>query len=86
MPAAIQEAMAYGMAVVSTRHTGIMEAVIEEETGLLVDEADVDGMAAAFLRVPSLAKRLGDTGYRRATANYAWEHEKSRLERWLVTA
>lgn len=83
LPAAIQEAMAYGMAVVSTRHTGIMEAVIEEETGLLVDEGDVAAMAGAFLRVPPMAKRLGEAGYRRAAANYAWEHEKSRLERWL---
>ena len=83
LPAAIQEGMAYGLAVVSTRHSGIPEAVIEGETGLLVDEGDVKGMAEAFLQVPHKASILGDAGYRRAAANFAWSHEKSRLERWL---
>ncbi len=83
LPAAIQEAMAHGLAVVSTRHAGIPEAVIEGETGLLVDEGDVAGMAAAFLAVPPLAKRLGAAGYRRAADLYSWEHERARLRHWL---
>src|SRR5438477_565804 len=33
LPASIQEAMAHGLAVVSTRHAGIPEAVRENETG-----------------------------------------------------
>src|SRR4029077_11256830 len=48
LPAAIQEAMANGMAVVSTRHSGIPEAVVENVTGLLVDEGNVEDMAKAF--------------------------------------
>jgi glycosyltransferase involved in cell wall biosynthesis len=74
------------MAVVSTRHSGIVKAVIEGETGLLVDENDVKGMAEAFLRVPPLAGALGQAGYRRAAANYGWEHEKGRLEQHLSAA
>jgi glycosyltransferase involved in cell wall biosynthesis len=83
LPAAIQEAMAHGLAVVSTRHAGIPEAVIEGETGLLVDEGDVRTMAEAFLAVPRRARALGAAGYRCAAAIYSWEHERARLRGWL---
>ena len=83
LPAAIQEAMACGLAVVSTRHAGIPEAVIEDETGFLVDEGDVEGMADAFLRIPNLAERMGQAGHREALAKHAWAHERERLRHWL---
>lgn len=83
LPAAIQEAMANGLAVVSTRHSGIPEAVLEGETGLLVDEGNVKAMAEAFLEVPSIAVALGNAGYLRAVANYSWDQEKARLDHWL---
>ena len=83
LPAALQEAMAHGMAVVSTRHSGIPEAVIEGETGLLGDEGDVRAMAEHFLAVPTQAATLGAAGYRRAAAIYGWEHERARLRGWL---
>jgi colanic acid/amylovoran biosynthesis glycosyltransferase len=83
LPAAIQEAMANALAVVSTRHSGIPEAVLDGETGLLSDEGDVRGMAAAFLAVPERAPQLGAAGYRRAAAHYGWEHERARLRGWL---
>jgi colanic acid/amylovoran biosynthesis glycosyltransferase len=47
-PVAILEASACGLAICSTRHAGIPDAVIEGETGLLVDEHDVEGMASAL--------------------------------------
>ena len=75
--------MAHGMAVVSTRHAGIPEAVIEDETGLLVDEGNVPAMASAIIQVAACALDLGRAGYRRASANYAWAHEKARLSGWL---
>lgn len=86
LPAAIQEGMANGLAVVSTRHAGIPEAVIHGETGLLVDENDAEVMAQAFLAVPAIASSLGEAGYRRAAANYGWEHERTRLRHWLFDA
>ena len=51
LPIAIQEAMASGAVVISTRHAGIPDAVIDGETGLLVDEHDLDGYAAALRAV-----------------------------------
>lgn len=83
LPAAIQEAMAHGMAVVSTRHSGIPEAVIENVTGLLVDEGNVKEMAKALLRVRSCASNMGAAGYRRAAAEFASDQEKMRLSHWL---
>ncbi len=83
LPAAIQEAMAYGLAVVSTRHSGIPEAVREGETGLLVNEWDAIAMADAFLKILTNAPALGYAGYSVAAANYGWAHEKARLQKWL---
>ena len=83
LPAAIQEGMAHAMAVVSTRHSGIAEAVVEGETGLLVDEGDVAGMAEAFLAVTARAQELGASGYARASASYGWAHERERLRHYL---
>jgi len=51
LPIAIQEAMASGAVVISTRHAGIPDAVVEGETGLLVEEHDLAGYAAALDRV-----------------------------------
>ena len=83
LPASIQEAMAHGLAVVSTRHAGIPEAVRDGETGLLVDEGDAKAMAAAFLDVPANAAAFGSAGYSIAAKRYAWTHEKQRLQKWL---
>jgi glycosyltransferase involved in cell wall biosynthesis len=83
LPAAIQEAMAHGLAVVGTRHAGIPEAVTEGETGLLVEEGDVRGMAQALIAAPARAVQFGEAGRRRAAANYSWDHERARLRGWL---
>jgi glycosyltransferase involved in cell wall biosynthesis len=82
LPAAIQEAMGHGLAVVSTRHAGIPEAVADGSTGILVDERDVDGMADAILQIAPAAREMGQEGYRRAAA-HTWESEKSRLLQWI---
>ncbi|MBN9672057.1 glycosyltransferase [Roseibium aggregatum] len=42
-PRSIQEALACGCVVLSTRHAGIPELISEGETGFLVDELDVTG-------------------------------------------
>jgi len=45
LPTVIQEALSAGCIVLSTRHAGIPEAVIEGETGYLVEERDEAGFA-----------------------------------------
>lgn len=44
IPNVLKEAMASGMPVISTRHSGIPELVIEGETGYLAEEEDPAGM------------------------------------------
>lgn len=59
------EAMALGTPVVSTFHTAIPEAVIHEDTGILVPEADSCALAVALhrcLKDESLARKLGESG------------------------
>ncbi len=82
LPVSISEAMASALPVVATRHSGIPESVREGITGLLVDEGDVDGMAAAFARLledPDLGVRMGDAGRARAVELLDQAHIRERL-------
>jgi colanic acid/amylovoran biosynthesis glycosyltransferase len=82
LPTAIQEAMGVGMAVVSTRHSGIPEAVEHGVSGLLVEERDVEGMAEAMGHIASdaaLCARLGAVGHAKARELYTWPAERARL-------
>ncbi len=65
VPNAMLEAMATGVPVVATLHGGIPEAITNGESGLLVEENDADGLAAATLKLladASLQQRLGRSG------------------------
>ncbi|OXA81458.1 Glycosyltransferase involved in cell wall bisynthesis [Flavobacterium aquidurense] len=64
-PVAILEASAAGLPVISTKHAGIPDVIIEGETGFLVEEHDVDSMAEKMillLKNKELAKTLGKNG------------------------
>ena len=68
LPTVVMEAMATGLPVISTWIGGIPEMVIDNETGLLVSAGDAGGLADAIEKVIadlSLARRLGESGYRR---------------------
>lgn len=74
LPVAILEAMASGLPVVSTRHAGIPEAIVHDETGFLVDEKDVESMAGCMIRLiedPDLAGELGRRGRQVALEKYS---------------
>ena len=81
-PVAILEAGASGLPVVATRHAGIKDAVLDGETGLLVDEGDVEGMAERMIRLaedPGLAARLGKAAREHIAAHYAMSGHIERL-------
>jgi len=65
IPNTIKEAMATGLPVVSTLHAGIPELMIEGETGFLVPERDVDGLAEKLdylITHPEIWEKLGRRG------------------------
>jgi glycosyltransferase involved in cell wall biosynthesis len=66
-PVAILEAGASGLPVVSTRHEGILDAVVEGETGFLVEEHDIAAMAERMQRFAADPVLAGEMG-RRARA------------------
>jgi glycosyltransferase involved in cell wall biosynthesis len=77
-PVSVLEAGATGLPVVSTRHAGIPDVVLEGETGFLVEEHDVEGMAQQMLRLaqdPDLAGKMGRAG--RARIQEFFSKEKS---------
>jgi glycosyltransferase involved in cell wall biosynthesis len=76
-PVSVMEAQLSGLPVIATRHAGIPEVVLEGETGLLVDEGDVPGMAAAMARLatdPELAGGMGQAAARRAGSAFTVAH------------
>ncbi|NLX10501.1 MAG: glycosyltransferase family 4 protein [Chloroflexi bacterium] len=67
----VLEAGACGLPVVGTRGSGVEEAVIEGETGLLVPQDDAPALAAAITRLlddPALRARMGEAGRQHARA------------------
>jgi colanic acid/amylovoran biosynthesis glycosyltransferase len=67
------EAMASEVPVVSTRHNGFVETVIDGETGYLVEEGDVNGMAERMIELlnnKGLCDRMGKAGRQRVAENY----------------
>jgi colanic acid/amylovoran biosynthesis glycosyltransferase len=86
-PVAVLEAGASGLPVVATRHGGMKDAVVHGETGFLVNERDIDGMAAYMLKLaqePELAAALGARARVHITANFSMEQSIGHL--WQIIA
>lgn len=77
LPVSILEAMACSKPVVATKHRGCEDAVIHEETGLLVPKRDVNALASALLKCivdEQLCGRLGAAGRRRVEREFELTH------------
>ena len=64
-PVSVMEASLAALPVVATKHAGITDVIIDGETGFLVDEHDVDGLANKLIEVLSNreeAIRMGKCG------------------------
>ena len=69
------EAAAFGRPSIAPRNDPDSGAVLDGETGLLVDPDDVGALAEAAVRLlsdPVRARRLGDNARRRVEAAFAW--------------
>jgi colanic acid/amylovoran biosynthesis glycosyltransferase len=70
------EAMAHGRPVVASAVGGLLDLILDEETGLLVAPGDVDALRAALERLlgdSALRRRLGEAARERARRELSWD-------------
>jgi glycosyltransferase involved in cell wall biosynthesis/peptidoglycan/xylan/chitin deacetylase (PgdA/CDA1 family) len=82
IPVALMEAMAAGLAVVSTAISGIPELVEHERTGLLVPSGDAAALADALERLAAdreLSIRLGNAARRKVISDFDLQANAARL-------
>lgn len=85
-PVAVIESMAAGLPVVSTYHAGIPDVVKNNENGFLVEEGDVEGMAASIVKIfqdRNLAKSFGESNRNYIQANLTQEKYKAKWDRLI---
>ena len=82
-PVSLMDAQAAGMPVLSTRHSGIPEVVLDGQSGFLVPERDVAALAERLrflVEHPELWPEMGRAGHQHVERNYNCE----RLSRLTV--
>lgn len=88
-PNTILEAGAAALPIVSTRHAGIVDAVIHNKTGFLVDEYDTESMArymVKLLKNKELCKQMGAAGREHIKTNYNIERHIGILDQLIQEA
>ncbi len=86
IPVALMEAMACGIAVISSRLSGIPELVIHEQTGLLADPGDASMIADCIQRLivdVELRQRLAASGKSFVASHYDLEKNAAELAELL---
>ena len=81
-PVSVMEAQLCGLPVVATRHGGIPDVVVDQQTGWLVEEGDRRAMAEAMAVLadrPDLAGAWGAAGQRRAQARFTVAHHVDQI-------
>jgi len=88
-PVAVLEAAATALPVVSTRHGGIKDVVVHGETGFLVAERDVHGMAQYMMRLandPEEAAAIGRQARQRIVESFSMSSSINHLYQVLREA
>jgi glycosyltransferase involved in cell wall biosynthesis len=70
------EAMAHGRPVVASAVGGLLDLVVDGETGILVPPGDVDALREALERLlgdEALRRRMGDAGRARVRTHFSWD-------------
>lgn len=88
-PVSVMEASAMGLPVISTRHAGIPDVIIDGETGLLNNELDVTGMSKNMMKIlenKDLAMFLGRKGRIRMKEHFTKKWQMNTMTQVLVDA
>ena len=81
-PVSVMEAQLCGLPVVATRHGGIPDVVVDQQTGRLVEEGDRRAMAEAMALLvdqPDLAAAWGAAGQLRAQDRFTVAHHVDQI-------
>ena len=73
VPVVLMEAMACGLPVVSTRHSGIGELVADNESGFLVDQGDTAGLVGKLNEIidrPEVCTKIAKYARQRIEAEF----------------
>jgi len=84
----VAEASAMALAVIGSRCGGIMDQIVDGETGILVDQLDVSGLAAAMEKLagnPELRAKLGAAARERVVEQFDASCQVERLEALLLS-
>lgn len=76
------EANLYGKPVIAGRSGGVSDAVVNKETGLLIDPENIEEIAAAIKTLvnnPEERARLGKNGRQRAVSSFLWSNQIKKL-------
>lgn len=87
LPMSILEAMSYGMPVISTTVGGIPEAVLNEETGFLINPGDTKALQKAiltFVNKPEQIEAMGEKGWQLANQNFEVKKIVTEFEKTLT--
>jgi phosphatidylinositol alpha-1,6-mannosyltransferase len=82
------EAMAYGKPVIGGAHGGTPSVVKHDETGLLVNNLDIPGLAQSIVRVlreDGLRERLGRAGHQRLLDDFTFRTFEANFDSYLRT-
>lgn len=80
------EANLLGKPVIAGKSGGVEDAVIDNQTGLLVDPEDVNGIAIAIIKLftdQNLANTLGVQGKERVINEFCWPKQIAKIENLL---
>jgi len=80
------EAAAAAKAVIAGKTGGVPEAVIDGQTGILVDPLDIEGIAANIVRLlqdKGTREKMGNKGRERVARQFSLERLKTQLQRML---
>jgi phosphatidylinositol alpha-1,6-mannosyltransferase len=80
------EGSATGLPVIVGNSGGAVDAVIDGETGFLIDGNDLSQIIDRITQVlskPELAKQMGTAGRSWVTQQWTWEHSFNRLDSLL---